>query len=76
MNARRVLELHEEHQAKQILTKAAHEFLNELADFSSRITDPEWMKTLEGGDGEKPTRWPAQSPACDRSGDQARSGES
>ena len=41
-NARHVLELKDEHQAKAVLTKAAHEFLTELASFSTL----DWCLTL------------------------------
>jgi hypothetical protein len=51
--ARRVVGIADEHQAKAVLTKAAHEFLTELADFPSKIRDPNWLKTIEGdGQGE------------------------
>jgi hypothetical protein len=45
--ARHILRLSDEHQAKQVLTRAAHEFLTELADFPNKAIDPDWMKTLE-----------------------------
>ena len=38
-------------QAQEVLTRAAHEFLNELAGFAEKMTDPGWFQTLEG-DGE------------------------
>jgi hypothetical protein len=43
--SRRMVGLPNEHTARQVLTKAAHEFLEELASFPDRITDPGWMKT-------------------------------
>ncbi|HEY5813388.1 MAG TPA: hypothetical protein VIT23_12145, partial [Terrimicrobiaceae bacterium] len=55
--ARRVVGIADEHQAKAVLTKAAHEFLTELADFSEKAIDPNWMKTLEAdgpGEGDEP----------------------
>jgi hypothetical protein len=39
--ARHVLGLSDEHQVKTVLTKAAHEFLTELASFPEKITDPD-----------------------------------
>ena len=51
--ARQMIGLPSEHKAKQVLTKAAYEFLTELADFPSKISDPGWMKTLEAGGLEK-----------------------
>jgi hypothetical protein len=52
--ARHVVGIADEHQAKQILTKAAHEFLTELASFSEKAINPNWLETLEGN-GEEPT---------------------
>ena len=52
--ARRILGLSGEHQAKAILTKAAHEFLNELVNFPEKI-NPEWLKVSKAiGDGGQP----------------------
>ena len=45
--AHRVVGITDEHQAKAMLTKAAHEFLTELASFPEKAIDPNWMKTLE-----------------------------
>jgi hypothetical protein len=45
--ARHILGLSDEHQARQILTRTANEFLTELADFPSKITDPNWLKVVE-----------------------------
>ena len=44
-----------------MLTKAAHEFLTELASFPSRITDPDWLKVVEadGADGDGQPSLPA-----------------
>ena len=43
----------DEHQAKAVLTKAAHEFLTELANFSEKAIDSNWLQSLEGdGQGE------------------------
>ncbi len=60
--ARQMVGLPSEHEAKQVLTKAAHEFLGELASFPDQIIDPNWMKTLEAdgeGEGGKPRIRPA-----------------
>ena len=53
--ARRVVGIADEHQAKQILTTAAHEFLTELASFSEKAIDPGWMQTLEQNGEDQPT---------------------
>ncbi len=50
--ARRVVGI-DEQQAKQILTKAAHEFLTELADFSEKCISPDWLRTVEADGQEK-----------------------
>ena len=51
--ARHVLGITDEHQAKAVLTKAAHEFLTELANFSEKAIDSNWLQSLEGdGQGE------------------------
>jgi hypothetical protein len=44
--ARHILGIADEHQAKAVLTKAAHELLTELASFPEKIRDPNWMQTL------------------------------
>jgi hypothetical protein len=57
--ARRVVGIADERQAKAVLTKAAHEFLTELADFPEKCISPDWLQTLEGdgqGEGGKPLR--------------------
>ena len=61
--ARHVLELKDEHQAKAVLTKAAHEFLTELASFSEKSIDPGWMQTLEGNGEDQPSGQPKARPA-------------
>jgi hypothetical protein len=71
--ARHVVGIADEHQAKQILTKAAHEFLVEMASFPSRITDPEWAEGRRNR-WARPGRWPASSTG-DRPGDQGRAEE-
>ena len=58
--ARRVVGIANEHQAKAVLTKAAHEFLTELAGFPNKAIDPDWLQNVEadgqGQDGGKPSR--------------------
>ena len=60
--ARHILGLSDERQAKEVLTKAAHEFLTELSDFPQKCVDPNWLKIVEAdgqGDGQptgKPLR--------------------
>jgi len=51
--ARRVVGIADEHQAKGVLTKAAHEFLEELASFPEKAIDPSWLQTLEADGQEK-----------------------
>jgi hypothetical protein len=49
-----------EHEARQVLTKAAHEFLTELSNFPEKVINPDWLQSLEAdGQGEtsgKPLR--------------------
>jgi hypothetical protein len=51
--ARHMVGVADEHQAKAVLTKAAHEFLKELASFSEKIIDPGWLESLEADGQEK-----------------------
>ena len=37
--ARRIIDINDEHQAREVLTKAAREFLTELADFPQKAID-------------------------------------
>jgi hypothetical protein len=71
--ARHVVGLSDEHQAKAVLTKAAHEFLTELADFSNKAIDPRWMKNLEqnGQENGKPLR-PASGPEIKAEAEKAK----
>ena len=50
--ARHILGLSDEHQAKLLLTRAAHEFLTELASFSEKAINPDWLESLEA-DGQE-----------------------
>ncbi|MGA7905118.1 MAG: hypothetical protein WCA06_21005 [Terrimicrobiaceae bacterium] len=43
----------DEHQAKAVLTKAAHEFLEELASFPEKAINPNWLQSLEADGQEK-----------------------
>jgi hypothetical protein len=45
--ARHVVGIDNELQAKEVLTKAAHEFLGELASFPEKVIDPDWLKVVE-----------------------------
>ena len=54
--ARHVLGITDEHQAKAVLTTAAHEFLTELADFSEKAIDPGWMQLEADGVEKAPLR--------------------
>ena len=49
-----------EHEAKQILSKAAHEFLTELASFPEKCLNPDWLRSVEadGQDDSKPIASP------------------
>ena len=51
--ARHVVGIADEHHAKQILTKAAHEFLRELASFPEKAINPNWLESLEADGQEK-----------------------
>jgi hypothetical protein len=46
--ARRILGLTETAQANQILKQAMIELLGELKDLPAKVTDPNWLDTLEG----------------------------
>jgi hypothetical protein len=52
-----MVSLPSEHEARQPLTKAAHEFLIELAGFPEKCINPNWLEILEGnGDGDHQPR--------------------
>jgi hypothetical protein len=51
--ARRIVGLTDEHQAREVLTKAAHQFLTELADFPQKAIDPDWLESVEADGQEK-----------------------
>ena len=47
--ARTMVGLTDHHQAKEMLTRAAHEFLNELAGFAEKMTaNPDWIADENG----------------------------
>jgi hypothetical protein len=48
--ARHMVGIADEHQAKAVLTKAAHEFLTELSNFSEKAIDSNWLATINGDD--------------------------
>jgi hypothetical protein len=48
--ARRVVGIADEHQAKAVLTRAAHEFLTELSDFPNKAIDPTWLQSVDDDD--------------------------
>ena len=57
--ARHVVGIADEHRAKEVLTKAAHEFLTEIANFDSKAIDPNWLASVESDDvvaGGRPPR--------------------
>jgi hypothetical protein len=60
--ARHVLGLKDEHQAKAVLTKAAHEFLTELASFSEKAIDSNWLASVDGDNDAHTTRKPQARP--------------
>jgi phage terminase Nu1 subunit (DNA packaging protein) len=41
-------------QAQQVLKEMSRQLCNDLANFPEQITDPNWLRTLEKEDGEKP----------------------
>ena len=45
--ARQMVGLTDPRQAKEALTKTAHEFLIELSNFPEKCADPGWLETLE-----------------------------
>jgi hypothetical protein len=60
--ARRVIGLTDEFQAEAVLTKAAHEFLNELVDFPQKAISPDWLQIVEAdGQQEREPRRPSPS---------------
>ena len=54
--ARRMVGLPDE-RAREVLTGAAHEFLNEIANFDTKAISPDWLATLEA-DGQPTTGKP------------------
>ena len=46
--AHRILNLTDARQAQDVLARAAHEFLEELASFPEKCVNPGWLETLEG----------------------------
>ena len=50
--ARQMVGIADEQHAKVVLTKAAHEFLTELANFAEKAIDSNWLQSLEA-DGQK-----------------------
>jgi hypothetical protein len=61
--ARHILGLSDERQAKEVLTKAAYEFLDELSGFPEKCVNPDWLETLEGDSEETPSEPPQVRPA-------------
>lgn len=59
--SRRMVGLPNEHQARQALTLAAHEFLRELAGFAEK--DPGWLASVEA-DGQGEETRPKPPPAA------------
>jgi hypothetical protein len=57
--SRRMVRLHNEHQARQELTKAAHEFLRELTGFAEKVMDPGWLASVEADAQDQDTGKPA-----------------
>jgi hypothetical protein len=66
--SRRMVGLQNEHQARQALTAAAHEFLRELAGFAEKAIDPGWLASMEADaqsqESDKPS--PAAGPEIKR----------
>lgn len=70
--ARHVLGITDEHQAKAVLTKAAHEFLTELASFSEKAIDPGWMQLEADGFEKKGPLRPATGAEIRREAEKAK----
>jgi hypothetical protein len=51
--ARRLVGLQDVREVGEILKGAAHSMLNEIKDLPSKVTDPNWLDTLDG-DGSPP----------------------
>ena len=54
--ARRFVGLSDVHQAKRLLDEMARSTLTELADLPQKVTDPNWLSAIEGGDGQEEDR--------------------
>jgi hypothetical protein len=60
--ARQMVGLTDPRQAKEALTKTAHEFLTELSNFPEKCIDPGWLETLEGDQDHGERLRPADGP--------------
>jgi hypothetical protein len=58
-HARHLVGIPNEHDAKLLLERAAREFLTELANFSEKSIDPDWMQLEADGSEEKEPLRPA-----------------
>jgi hypothetical protein len=53
--ARRILGLADAAQASKVLKEMALSLLNEIKDLPAKVTDPNWLDTLEGNDSPSET---------------------
>ena len=50
--SRRFVGLSDVHEAKRLIDEMARETLTELSELPQKVTDPNWLESIEGGDGE------------------------
>jgi hypothetical protein len=65
-HARNFLGLTDAAQASKILRELAISILNEIKDLPTKVTDPNWLETLETQNGEEATQIPGGSKAKGR----------
>jgi hypothetical protein len=53
---RRILGLKDASEASRILREMAVSVLNEIKDLPAKVTDPNWLSAVEGGDGQEEDR--------------------
>ena len=53
---RRFVGLQDVHEAKKLIDEMARSTLTELADLPQKVTDPNWLSAIEGGDGQEEDR--------------------
>jgi hypothetical protein len=70
--SRRMIGLKSEHQARQMLTAAAGEFLRELAGFAEKVNDPGWLASVTADDSKALGDGPAAGHEIKREQEKAR----